>query len=284
MKILVTGGTGFLGSHVMPWLLSNGHEVSVLTRSPEKLAAHGWSAQVRAIPHDLHGEVESPSYEEFGKPDALLHLAWQGLPNYGADFHFEENFPASYRFIKRLVSQGLERVAVAGTCLEYGMVNGPLAESVVADPVVPYAIAKDALRKSLTALQDQIAFQLQWARIFYIYGPGQSRNSLFSQLDSAIAAGQPVFNMSAGEQLRDFLPVQLAASYIGQLLSAAQGNGIFNICSGRPVSVRSMVERKIAEKGSDIKMQLGYYPYPDYEPLAFWGDTQKLHTTLGRTT
>jgi dTDP-6-deoxy-L-talose 4-dehydrogenase (NAD+) len=283
LKILVTGATGFLGSHAVPWLLANGHEVTVLARNPEKLGAHPWHAHVRAISHDLHGAVESPSYEEFGKPDALLHLAWQGLPNYKAIYHFEENLFASYRFIKRLVSQGLERVAVTGTCLEYGMVNGQLAESMVADPVVPYAIAKHALRKSLAALQCQMPFQLQWTRIFYIYGQGQSPSSLFSQLDSAIAAGKPLFNMSAGEQLRDFLPVELAASYIGQLLSAPQGDGIFNICSGTPVSVRSIVEHRIAARGSVIKPYLGYYPYPDYEPLAFWGDTRKLKTILNRT-
>ncbi len=273
-----------MGSHAVSWMVANGHEVTVLARNPEKLGTHAWQALVRTVTHDLHGAVQSPSYDELGKPDTLLHLAWQGLPNYMASFHLEENFPASYRFIKRLVSQGLERVAVTGTCLEYGMVNGPLAESVVADPVVPYATAKDALRKSLTSLQVQMPFQLQWTRIFYIFGQGQSPNSLFSQLDSAIATGQPVFNMSAGEQLRDFLPVELAASYIGQLLSAPQGDGIFNICSGTPVSVRSVVERRIAASGSAIKPNLGYHPYPDYEPLAFWGDSRKLQTTLDRTT
>jgi dTDP-6-deoxy-L-talose 4-dehydrogenase (NAD+) len=76
--------------------------------------------------------------------------------------------------------------------------------------------------------------------------------------------------MSGGEQLRDYLPIAAAAAQIVALYERAQP-GISNICSGNPISVRRLVEQRIAQRGATIKLHLGYYPYPDHEPLAFWG-------------
>lgn len=53
---------------------------------------------------------------------------------------------------------------------------------------------------------------------------------------------------------------------------SAELQGIMNCCSGRPISVRRLVEEHIARRGTDIGLELGYYPYPEYEPMAFWGD------------
>mgnify|MGYP002140568398 CR=1 FL=1 len=124
-------------------------------------------------------------------------------------------------------------------------------------------------------------FTLQWPRLFYMHGSGQNRNSLLSQLDTAIDSGQDVFNMSGGEQLRDYLPVANVADYLARLIATPVCKGAINICSGKPVSVRSMVERRISERGASIRLNLGYYPYNNHEPFAFWGDTNKLNQYLG---
>jgi dTDP-6-deoxy-L-talose 4-dehydrogenase (NAD+) len=86
--------------------------------------------------------------------------------------------------------------------------------------------------------------------------------------------------MSGGEQLRDYLPVGEAAKHLVSLAVGSKDNGIVNICSGEPVSVRSLVEGWIKDNGWSIKLNLGVYPYPDYEPMAFWGDRQKLDRCL----
>jgi nucleoside-diphosphate-sugar epimerase len=280
LKILVTGASGFLGGHVIPALLAAGHEVSVLARSAHSLAAIPHHADVQTFIFDLHGSADAPTFTDLGEPDALIHLAWQGLPHYQAPFHFEENLPASYRLIKQLVSQGLSQVLVTGTCLEYGMRNGALDENSATDPAIAYAIAKDTLRRQLEVLQQTTPFILQWARLFYLFGVGQQSNSLLSQLDAAIHSGQKMFNMSGGEQIRDYIRVDMAAAYLGKLIATPTCQGAINICSGKPVSVRTIVEQRISEKGSAIRLNLGHYPYPDYEPFAFWGDTRKLNQYL----
>lgn len=275
MRVLVTGATGFVGRHVIPRLLERGHAVTAIARDEQRARTFSWFERVRFITCDIHQLIGS-SLDQVGQSEAAIHLAWPGLPNYRGLFHCEENLPASYRFLKALVEAGVQRLLVTGTCFEYGMQSGCLTEVTPTFPANPYGLAKDNLRKLLEALQQQQPFTLQWARLFYMYGPGQNPNSLLAQLDRAIDSGAAEFNMSDGEQLRDYLPVEEVASRLVALLECPQCEGIFNICSGEPISVRRLVERHVANRGADIRLNLGHYPYPDYEPMAFWGDGSRF--------
>ncbi len=275
MRVLVTGATGFIGRHVVAHLLEKNHDVVAMGRSVSKLSDMPWSSSVRFITHDIHGPI-GEFLSRCGKIDVLVHLAWQGLPDCRSGFHIEENLPANYRFLESLVASGVNHLLVTGTCLEYGMQLGRLGEDILTRPVIPYGQAKDSLRKSMQALQQGVPFTLQWLRVFYLYGAGQHPNSLLSQLDRAIKRRDNSFDMTSGEQLRDYLPVEEVARRIGLLLENPQVNGVINCCSGIPISVRSLVERRIGESGAMIRLNLGHYPYPDYEPFAFWGSSDKL--------
>jgi dTDP-6-deoxy-L-talose 4-dehydrogenase (NAD+) len=209
-------------------------------------------------------------------PDAIVHLAWPGLPNYQDQFHLKINLSSDQLFLKNIIAVGAKHLLVTGTCLEYGMQSGKLSEETQPAPTTSYAQAKDKLRKFLQELQAKHPFTLQWVRLFYMYGPGQNPNSLLAQLDHAIDNKATVFNMSGGEQVRDYLPVEEVARYLVLLLEHPECSGIINCCSGKPISVRQLVEQRIAERKANIKLNLGYYPYPDYEPMAFWGDNAKL--------
>lgn len=281
MHILVTGASGFVGQHVVRALLARGHRVTASATKPDSLDRFDWVGQVTVVPYSfpLAGDGQNLS-DYFGQPDALIHLAWQGLPNYKSSFHIEQNLFPHYLFLKRLITSGLRDITVAGTCFEYGMQSGCLSESSPAQPANPYALAKDSLRRFLGTLQTEQPFVLKWARLFYMYGPGQSPNSLLPLLERAIAAGEPVFNMSGGEQLRDYLPVETVATYLCRIAEQQQVTGIINCCSGQPISVRRLVEEHIQQLNARITLNLGHYPYPDYEPMAFWGDTQKLQLII----
>ena len=221
-------------------------------------------------------------HDSCGVPEDLAQLACPGLPKYKELFHFEQNLPAAYRFVKNMVEAGVQHVLVTGTCFEYGMQSGPLSEDLPALPENPYGLAKDTLRKFLQELQKHYPYTLQWVRLFYMYGEGQNPNSLLAQLDCAIDQGRESFNMSGGEQLRDYLPVEEVARRLAVLAETPDINGIINCCSGKPTSVRRLVEERVRERKSSIKLNLGYYPYPDYEPMAFWGDASRLETILER--
>lgn len=280
MKIAVTGATGFIGRYVVA-------ELERRTLSPILMCLPSVEIPVALSRHAVVSmNLRDPSANVFdllGHPDTLIHLAWAGLPNYKSLHHFEEELPAQYWFLKNLVESGLKNLIVTGTCFEYGMQSGTLNEDSKTCPNNPYGFAKDMLRRQLEYLRQVWPFNLTWARLFYLYGEGQAENSLWPQLSRAVEQGHKVFNMSGGEQLRDYLPVADVGEYLVALAMKAENNGIVNICSGKPISVRKLVEGWIKENGWHIDLNLGYYPYPDYEPMAFWGDRRRLIKILGQT-
>jgi len=280
-KILVTGATGFIGNYVIPQLLRQHCQVIASSSNIEKAKAASWFSEVTYIPFDLRDFKEDTNYAAyFGFPDAMIHLAWEGLPNYKAAFHVEENLPRHFAFINNLLSNGLSDITITGTCFEYGMQEGCLSESMETYPANAYAIAKDLLRRKLEKLSQQNSFHFKWVRLFYMYGTGQNPNSLLSQLDKALANGELVFNMSGGEQERDYLPVEKVAAYITRIALQNEVEGIINCCSGSPITVKDFVEKYLAENNRHIQLNLGYYPYADYEPMRFWGDDKKLKSVI----
>jgi dTDP-6-deoxy-L-talose 4-dehydrogenase (NAD+) len=280
VKVLVTGATGFVGRHVVQALLARGCEVRAVARNAETAADLSWINAVEFIAADIHAPTLNIQALTDGV-DALVHLAWPGLPNYQALFHFEHNLMADYRFIKSAVEAGVSQVLVTGTCFEYGLQSGPLSEQTAAQPSNPYGLAKNTLRVFLQNLQQVQPFTLQWARLFYLHGEGQNPNSLLAALDRAIDAGDDSFNMSAGEQLRDYLAIETAAGYLAAILQQREFDGVINCASGQPISVRALVEQRLQARGSSIRLNLGHYPYPTHEPMAFWGVTDRLQQLLG---
>lgn len=280
MNVLVTGATGFVGRHLVAALLARGCAVRAVARNVETAASMPWINHVEFVAADIHAADLDVAPLTDGI-DVLAHLAWPGLPNYRALFHFEHNLMADYRFIKGAVEAGVKQVLVTGTCFEYGMQSGPLSENVEPQPSNPYGLAKHTLQLFLQNLQQEKPFTLQWARLFYLHGEGQNPNSLLAALDRAIDAGEASFNMSGGEQLRDFLPIASAAAYLATIVHQRDFNGVINCASGQPVSVRALVEQRLRERGAALKLNLGHYPYPSHEPMAFWAVTERLQQLLG---
>ncbi|WP_285375578.1 NAD(P)-dependent oxidoreductase [Pseudomonas sp. lyk4-TYG-107] len=280
MKVLVSGATGFVGRHLVAALLARGCAVRAVARKTDTAASMPWINDVEFVAADIHAADLDIAALTDGI-DVLAHLAWPGLPNYRALFHFEHNLMADYRFIKGAVEAGVAQVLVTGTCFEYGMQSGPLSESVEPQPSNPYGLAKHTLHLFLQNLQQEKPFTLQWARLFYLHGEGQNPNSLLAALDRAIDAGEASFNMSGGEQLRDFLPIASAADYLAAIVHQRDFNGVINCASGQPVSVRALVEQRLRERGAALKLNLGHYPYPSHEPMAFWAVTERLQQLLG---
>jgi nucleoside-diphosphate-sugar epimerase len=276
MKVTVTGATGFVGRHVVKELLNREHTVTAVARDAARAKTMPWAERAEFIACDLSTDP-APLLTSGTLPDALVHLAWSGLPNYRNFFHIGTNLRSDLAFLQAAVAAGIPQIIVAGTCLEYGMQSGPLTEDTATAPHTSYGFAKDTLRKSLQLLQQERPFTLQWMRLFYMFGEGQNQNSLLAHLDRAIDQRDGVFNMSVGDQLRDYLAIEdVARDFALTLENPAQCNGVINCCSGRPISVIDLVTRRREARGSSIRLNPGHHPYPDYEPMAFWGVPAKL--------
>lgn len=275
MKVLVTGATGFIGSYVIPELLKKNVTIIATSTSYNKAKEMEWFSKVLFVEHDIHSETNENLFVKFKNPDLLIHLAWRNLSNFKDSSHIEEILPKHEAFLKNLISNGLKDLSVIGTCLEYGMVEGELNEEMDSAPTIAYPIAKDKLRKILEEMKQRFSFSLKWIRLFYMYGKGQSPKSILSQLDKALENNEPVFNMSKGEQERDYLPVNLIAENIVIFALQQKIDGIINCCSNKPITIKQLVLDHLKKINKTIELNFGYYPYTDYEPFKFWGSNKK---------
>lgn len=275
MHIAITGSTGFIGRHVVEALRRRGHSLVEILR-PERRAR----TRSRSVADFGLDSPPPDAFERLGRPDALVHLAWAGLPNYSSPHHVKVEYPLHLNFLTTLANQGLARFVVAGTCFEYGMKEGRIQEI---DPIVPvteYARAKALLHHHF--LERAPDAELLWARLFYLYGPGQSPTSLYGQFMQACESGAEHFPMSSGDQMRDYLHVEEMAEQFAQLVAVERiGSCAVNICSGSPISVRQLVEQWVKEYCSKIALQCGVYPYPSHEPHTAWGDNSRFREILG---
>jgi nucleoside-diphosphate-sugar epimerase len=272
-SVIVTGASGFVGRAVLEALLARGLRTTAVTRDRNHLSEFEQRLSI------LQGDISTASAslcETVARHDVLLHLAWNGLPNYKSLHHFETELPSQYLFLKKALTYGLRSLVVTGTCFEYGMMDGELAETDLCLPNNPYGYAKDALQRQLSFLKHDTPFNLTWARLFYMYGLRQSSKSIYSLLSAAVERGDDHFDMSGGEQLRDYLPIEKVADHLVRLSLLRSDAGIVNVCSATPRSMRGIVETWIRDNDWRINLRLGKYPYPDYEPFAFWGSAEKL--------
>lgn len=210
----------------------------------------------------------------------LIHCAWVDYRDIYSLSHIKVNCFNSYLWIEKLISEGLKNVTCIGSAFEYGLINGELNENINTKPNTPYSVAKDSLRKSLELLTKDRGVTFKWLRVFNVFGKGQHPKTLFGLLDTAILEKQAIFKMSGGEQLRDYIDIKDLAAMITRVSLQNKINGVINCCSGKSVSVRRLVEKYLAQRNVEMELDLGFYPYSEYEPMAYWGSVEKLNTII----
>jgi dTDP-6-deoxy-L-talose 4-dehydrogenase (NAD+) len=275
MKVLVTGANGFIGNYVVQKLLERSITVIATSNDLARAKEKEWFNKVQFVEYDIYDTNQEDLFKKFNSPDKMIHLGWGHLANFKSEDHISKELPAQTKFLQNLISNGLNDLTVIGTCLEYGMREGELTEEMESDPTIAYPIAKNKLRQELESLKSKLSFNLKWVRLFYMYGKGQSEKSIIPLLEKALAANEPTFNMSKGDQMRDYLPVTTVSENIVIFALQQKVEGIINCSSNNPISIKELVENYLKEHNKHINLNLGFYPYPDYEPFKFWGDNTK---------
>ena len=273
MHVAVTGGSGFLGKPTVEAL----GELGAVVRSASRTSNP--PASVVGVYLDV---ADRSSWENLlvpFPPQRLIHLAWDHLDNFEDQRHYLEHLPDHLAFLTWCAKRGIVDITVAGTCLEYGRNNGEMREETIAQPVTAYAIAKDALRRGLEHAAACLSFTLKWARIFFIRGDQDEKKGVFKAVRDAAIAGKPSIELTWGEQLRDYLPRVDIGSFLARFCLQDSVDGVVNCCSGTPVSVRRAVE-EYASPWPGLHLDFGKLPYRDYEPMAFWGNREKMDRVL----
>ena len=214
MKIFVTGGTGFIGSHLLAQLLSFNHQVVALCRP-------GSQAAISLKHHPVWLERNSlydVSSTDMNGVDTVIHLASAGVSPQRSAWNelCDVNITAGLNLIERAHNAGVRRFIAAGTCLEYGSGTDCLEIIPPHSPLRPesaYAASKAAGFLMLEAFAKSNPIEFFYGRIFTAYGDGQYCGNFWPSLRSAAFAGDD-FPMTTGDQVRDFIPVTDVARHL----------------------------------------------------------------------
>jgi nucleoside-diphosphate-sugar epimerase len=252
-RVLLTGASGFIGSHARAALGERGHEV--LAPRVDLLQPGAAEELVRAT-----GATH------------LLHLAWYAVP--GKFWTAPENdswVEATLRLLRAFYAAGGERAVGAGTCAEYDWSpGGVLSETdTPVRPATPYGQAK---AQTFAAASD--LGPLAWGRIFFLYGPGEHPDRLVSSVTRRLLAGEEA-PTTEGTQVRDFMHVADVAGAFAALLDSGV-TGAVNIGSGVPVTVRELVEEVGRAAGRPELLRPGALPQREGEPPELVADVRRL--------
>lgn len=254
-KILVTGGTGFLGSYVIEDLISKGITPTVLTRKLKPRSSDKSKENVNFVEIDLLDFSLVESFIKKFQPDRIIHLAGNTFPTIEQPAILEKfNFEATANLIDAADSIKVKKFILTGTADEYGFQNCPQVETMTAMPVSEYAVSKNkAVNYALSAFRTS-GFPVVILRPFTVYGIGQPAKMFVSQAVECAVKGKP-FEMSKGVQKRDLLFVTDFANAIIKFLTADDIEGeTFNVGSGQSTALKTIAEKIWEIAGADERL------------------------------
>ena len=242
-RVLVTGGTGFIGSLVLERLITRGIRPLVTTRSPRSSDYFG-SSDVDLYELDITDSVRTSELIRSYKPQAVLHLA--GVTGSGdptGDLCGKVNLTATQNLFNSLDAVGVERVVTIGSAAEYGLQPLPFREEMKMRPVSKYGTSKAAATRMALEMHENNGFPVSVLRVFSAYGNGQPRHMFLPQVIEHALANRH-FEMSHGKQLRDFVHVSDVAEAIIAALNTKEAVGkIINIGSGKGSALRDVAKK-----------------------------------------
>jgi nucleoside-diphosphate-sugar epimerase len=280
-RVLVTGGTGFIGMETLPFLLERGYEVYVLGRkAAPDVTGPPVAKLVRFHQFDLLQQDCRTLLAEI-QPTHLLHLAWYA--EHGAFWRALENLDwvaASLRLVRAFAATGGTRAVCAGTCAEYDWGADTLDEAMTPlRPATLYGASKLALLQLLQAAREQLGVSTAWGRIFFPYGPRDQPGKLLSAVIDGVRAGKTVA-CSDGRQVRSFIYVEDVARAFVELLDGGV-TGAVNIATDEVSSVREMVSLAARLSGDASLVQFGARPMQKGEPPLLRAVTRRLSDEVG---
>jgi nucleoside-diphosphate-sugar epimerase len=283
--VLVTGATGFVGSHLVRALLARGCRVTALARP----SADFWriadvSGQIEILPVDLITLDVDSIYSRVKRTELIFHLASAGVDQSFTDTlaTWQANTTGFLRLLGLANRIGVTRLVYCGSCFEYGE-GLLLREDSPLKPISEYGASKAAAHLLAETFYRRYRLPIVHVRPFTVYGPYEPAHRLVpSTIIKAFNGGN--IELTKGEQTRDFIFVD---DVVQMLLAAATSDGVIgetlNACTGIATTVRDAVAAILGVIQGTATPIFGARPYRDAEIWQSSGDPTKASALLHLT-
>jgi UDP-glucuronate 4-epimerase len=290
MKALVTGGAGFVGSHLSERLLAQGAEVVAIDSFTDyypraikerNLAALRGQAGYRLIEADLNA---LDLREVLTGITHVFHLAAQAgvRKSWGRDFqtYTALNVDATQRLLEACVGLPLERVVYASSSSVYGdAVEMPMREDAMVQPVSPYGVTKLAAEHLCHLYYVNHAVPTVSLRYFTVYGPRQRPDMGFNRFFSALLDHRPVVQFGDGRQTRDFTFIADIVTATADAAVHGVPGRVYNIGGGSRVSLGDVFE--MIARVSGRRLEIAHQPAQKGDMRDTFADTSRARADLG---
>jgi nucleoside-diphosphate-sugar epimerase len=285
-RVFVTGGTGFIGSHLVAALLREGAEISVLVRSSANLGRlEPYRDRLSLVEGDICQPDSLVSGQAFN-PEVVFHLAAYGVerPLDSVSDAVNVNVRGTTNLLSLFsgkLGARLRAFVYTGTDFEYGIGSGLRTECDELRPPNYYAASKSAGWLFCRAFTEIYQIPVVGVRPFLTYGPNQGERRLVPYVILSALDGQDI-KLTGGDQVRDFIYVDDVAQ--GILCAAKIPDAVgemFNLGTGIGVSLRTIVQRIIELTGSSSRPLFGAIPYRKGEIWDLRADASKSLRVLG---
>lgn len=275
MNIFLTGGSGFIGKFVVRKLDNGANKLLLLTKNPKNLI---YSENVTILEGDLADIDRWENTLKNFKPQATIHLAWEGIPDYGIEQSIK-NLNYGLDLIKLLAKIGCHTILITGSLWEYGTQTGKLSEDACTKPFNAFTAAKNSLYLLGNELAKENNMLFLWTRLFNVYGPGQKTTSLIPTIIDC-AKNNKTMGVRNPKAKNDFIYVEDVAEAISDILLKCKKNEIFNIGHGKLVSVQSIIDKISNFFGT--KQQYEVVAQKQIDALSyFYADISKIKKEIG---
>ena len=284
VRVLVTGATGFIGSHLAERLVVEGAEVTLAVEpGTNKANVASILDKVRVREVDLRESHMVRRLVRECQPSKVYHLAAVGVTEPGIEpgLAAQVNVMGTLNLLDALRETQCDCFVNTGTCYEYGHNTPPMHEDQAVDPINAYAASKSAAWLFCNMYHKTRGYPIVTLRPFTVYGPRQSEQALIPQtIISALRAED--FEMTGGEQTRDFTYVDdVVEGYIRASLSKKAIGQTINLGTGEERPIKHVVLKVLELMDNPVKPMIGALPYRPREIWRLYSDSGKARELFG---